>query len=112
MEYSTLRGCSILVVGCSAHVALEITTALMRAGANVTTTTSVSHAVLLTEHDGLLSAVVVDRCDGDRTQLCGLLESRSIPYVSHGWQSVDELMKALEGVLVPKSPNGDVTRIG
>jgi hypothetical protein len=104
MEYSTLRGCSILVVGYAARVALELTTALKQAGANVTTTTSVSHAVLLTEHDGLLSAVVVDGCDGDIAQLCGLLESRRIPYVSHGGQSVDELVKALEGSVGAVTP--------
>ena len=100
MDHPTLRGRSILVVGYTARVGMEITTALKRAGANVTATMSVSHAVLLAEHDGLLSAAVVDSCDGDRGQLCGLLETRRIPYVSHGGQSVEELMQALDGLLV------------
>jgi NAD(P)-dependent dehydrogenase (short-subunit alcohol dehydrogenase family) len=99
MDHPTLRGRSILVVGYTARVAMEIATALKGAGANVTATMSVSHAALLAEHDGLLSAAVVDSCDGDRVQLCGLLETRRIPYVSHGGQSVDELMKALAAAL-------------
>jgi hypothetical protein len=100
MVYSTLRGHWILVVGYTAHAATEIATALAAAGANLTTTMSVSHALRLAENDGLLSAAVVDSCDGDRAQLCGLLESRRIPYVRHSGQSVDELMQALEGLLI------------
>ena len=53
---------------------MEIATALKGAGANVTATMSVSHAAQLAEHDGLWSAVVVDSYDGNRVELCGLLD--------------------------------------
>jgi CheY-like chemotaxis protein len=100
MDNPTLRGRSILVVKGAPVVVMEIATALEGAGANVTTTTSVRHAVLLAEHDGL-SAVIIGQplSEDDETQLHGVLDTRGIPYVSHGGQSVEKMMKALEGVL-------------
>ena len=65
-------------------IALDIAQAFERAGASVTTTTTVRHALILVEHDGL-SAAIMDHglSDGDSTQLCARLKARGIPYVSY-----------------------------
>jgi DNA-binding response OmpR family regulator len=122
MDHPTLRGCSILVVEDEAPIAMNIVTALEAAGANATTTTSVCHALILAEHDGL-SAAVMDHAlsDGDSTALCARLKERGIPYVSYGGHgpvegasensiyiskpvTMEVLVNALEGLLVGKPP--------
>jgi DNA-binding NtrC family response regulator len=84
MEYPGLRGRSILVVEDEILIAMDIAQAFERAGANVTTTTTVRHALILVEHDGL-SAAIMDHAlsDGDSTQLCARLKERGIPCVSY-----------------------------
>ena len=61
MEHSALRGYSILVAEDEVLIAMDITTALERAGAHATTTNTVRHALILAEHDGL-SATIMDSC--------------------------------------------------
>jgi len=84
MEYPGLRGRSILVVEDEILIAMDIAQAFESAGANVTTTTTVRHALILVEHDGL-SAAIMDHAlnDGDSTQLCARLKERGIPCVSY-----------------------------
>ena len=84
MDHPGLRGRSILVVENEMLIALDIAQAFERAGASVTTTTTVRHALILVEHDGL-SAAIMDHglSDGDSTQLCARLKARGIPYVSY-----------------------------
>jgi DNA-binding response OmpR family regulator len=84
MKYPGLRGRSILVVEDEFLIAMDIAQAFESAGAHVTTTTTVRHALILVEHDGL-SAAIMDHAlnDGDSTQLCGRLKERGIPYVSY-----------------------------
>ena len=48
-----LRGRSILVVENEMLIAMDIAKALEDAGANATMTTTVRHALILIEHDGL-----------------------------------------------------------
>jgi hypothetical protein len=50
---------------------MDIVEALESAGATATMTTSVRHALILAEHDGL-SAAIMDRAlsDGDSRKLC------------------------------------------
>ncbi len=64
-------------------IGMNIRTALEDAGATVTATTTVRHALLLVEHDGL-SGAIMDHAlaDGDSTELCVRLKARGIPYVS------------------------------
>src|ERR1700730_14393452 len=84
MEHPALRGHSIHVVENEVLIAMDIVHALESAGANATTTTTVRHALILVEHDGL-SAAIMDHAlsDGDSTRLCGRLKERGIPYVSY-----------------------------
>ena len=122
MDHPALRGCSILVVEDEPLIAMDIVTALEAAGANATTTTTVRHALILAEHDGL-SAAIMDHAlsDGDSTQLCVRLKARGIPYVSYSGfgpvegasenalsiskpVSMDTLMSAVEGLLAGRPP--------
>ena len=84
MDFPALRGCSILVVEDEPLIGLDIRSALESAGAFVTSTTTVRHALILVEHDGL-SAAIMDHAlaDGDSTELCHRLNARGIPYVSY-----------------------------
>ncbi len=117
MEHPALRGRSVLVAEDELLIAMDIAQALERAGANATTTTTVRHALILVEHDGL-SAAIMDHAlkDGDSTELCARLKERGIPYVSYSGfdpvkgasmdaphimkpESMDVLMSAVEELL-------------
>ena len=88
MDHPGLRDRSILVVENEPLIALDIVQAFEHAGAHVTMTTTVRHALILVEHDGL-SAAVMDHAlsDGDSTRLCARLKERGIPYVSYSGYS-------------------------
>ena len=117
MEHPALRGRSILVVENEVLIAMDIVQALEQAGALATMTTTVRHALILVEHDGL-SAAIMDHAlnDGDSIELCARLQARGIPYVSYsGFDpvkgaskdaphigkpvSMDVLMSAMEDLL-------------
>ena len=84
MEFPALRGRSILVVEDEMLIGMDIRNALETAGAYVTATTTVRHALILVEHDGLAAAIMDHAlADGDSTELCARLEARDIPYVSY-----------------------------
>src|SRR6476619_5660741 len=84
MEFPALRGRSILVVEDEVLIGMDIRSALERAGATVTATTPVSHALIMVEH-ARISAAIMDHAlaDGDSTELCARLGERGIPYVSY-----------------------------
>lgn len=90
MEHPALRGRSILVIEDEALIGMDIREALEKAGATVTATTTVRHALILVEHDGL-SGAIMDHAlaDGDSTELCVRLKARGIPYISYsGYEPV------------------------
>jgi DNA-binding response OmpR family regulator len=117
MEHPALRGRSILVVEDEFLIALDIVQALEKAGANATMTTTVRHALILIEHDGLAGAIMDHGLtDGDSTKVCARLKERGIPYLSYsGFEpvqgasadapyiakpvSMDVLMSAMEELL-------------
>ena len=70
MEFPALRGRSILVVEDEPLIGMDIRPH-WKAGAHVTAMTTVRHALILVEHDGL-SAAIMDHAlgDGDSTELC------------------------------------------
>ena len=90
MEYSALRGRSILVIEDEPLIGMDIRTALEEAGALVTSTTTVRHALILAEHDGLAGAIMDHAlADGDSAELCARLDARGIPYVTYsGYDTV------------------------
>jgi DNA-binding response OmpR family regulator len=84
MEFPALRGRSILVVEDEPLIGLDIRDALEEAGASVTATTTVRHALILINHDGLAGAIIDHAlADGDATEVCLRLKTRGIPYVSY-----------------------------
>ena len=84
MEFPALRGRSILVVEDEVLIGMDIRNALEKAGAFVTSTTTVRHALILVNHDGLAGAIMDHAlADGDSTDLCARLTARGIPYVSY-----------------------------
>lgn len=122
MDFPALRGCSILVVEDEPLIGLDIRSALEQAGAYVTSTTTVRHALILVEHGGL-SAAIMDHAlaDGDSTELCDRLKARGIPYVSYSGydpvkgasrdapfvskpSSMDTLLTAVEKLLIGRAP--------
>jgi DNA-binding NtrC family response regulator len=90
MEFPALRGRSILVVEDEVLIGMDIRIALEKAGAYVTATTTVRHALILIEHDGLAAAIMDHTlADGDGTEVCAPLTARGIPYVSYsGYEPV------------------------
>jgi DNA-binding response OmpR family regulator len=105
MEHPALRGRSILVVEDEVLIAMDIAQALDRAGANATMTTTVRHAIILVEHDGL-SGAIMDHAlsDGDSTKLCARLKERGIPYLSYsGFEPVQGASKDAPHIMKPAS---------
>jgi len=78
----SLTGRSILVVEDEPLIAMAISQALEESGAEVTTTNTLRHALLLVEHDGL-SAAILDHSlgDGNSSLLYARLRERGIPFV-------------------------------
>ena len=81
MQNATLQG-RFLVVEDQPLTAFDITEELEAAGAAVTSTNTLKHALLLVEHDGL-SGAILDHglSDGDSPLLCEKLTERSIPHI-------------------------------
>lgn len=122
MEFPALRGRSILVVEDEMLIGMDIRTALEEAGAFVTATTMVRHALILVEHDGLAAAIMDHAlADGDSTELCARLTARGIPYVSYSGfdpvkgaspdapyvskpASMNTLLAAVEKLLIGRAP--------
>ena len=82
MESSSLNGRSILIAEDEPLIALDIAQAFEDAGAEIVVTSTLHHALVLVEHDGL-SAAVLDHAlhDGDSSPLCQRLNERRLPFV-------------------------------
>ena len=105
MSRPHLRGASILLVEDQPLIALDISTALEKAGAQLTITDAVKHAKLLVEHDGL-SAAILDHAlsDGDSTSLCTRLAERGIPFLMYsGYPTLDGGCKDAPHLMKPAS---------
>jgi CheY-like chemotaxis protein len=110
MQRSSLEGLSILVVEDQPLVALDISQQFEAAGAALTTTNTLKHALILVEHDGLAGAILDHALgDGDSSLLCQRLRDRGIPFMIYsGYDTVCGACKdalhvskpAAEGALV------------
>ena len=76
----SLMGRSILIVEDEPPIVMDVTQALEDSGAELTTTNTLRHAMLLVEHDGL-SAAVLDHAlgDGNSSPLCARFKERGRP---------------------------------
>jgi len=82
MQRPSLEGRAILVVEDEPLIALDITQELEAAGAAVTTTNTLKHALILVEHDGLCGAILDHALgDGNSSLLCSRLKERGIPFM-------------------------------
>ena len=103
MERPTLHGRSILIVEDEPLIALDIAQAFEDAGAEIVVTSTLHHALVLVEHDGL-SAAVLDHALHDSSPLCQRLHERKLPFVIYS--GLGELHGACaKGVLVAKPEN-------
>ena len=75
-------GLTVLIAADEALIAHDLARTLEGAGATVTTTNSLEHAMILAEADGL-SAAIIDHAlvDGDTTELRKKLTRLSIPFI-------------------------------
>ena len=82
MERPTLHGRSILIVEDEPLIAFDLAQAFEDAGAAIVVTSTLHHALVLVEHDGL-SAAVLDHAlhDGDSSPLCKRLDERKLLFV-------------------------------
>jgi len=78
----SLTGRSILIVEDEPLIVMDITQAFEGSGAELTTTNTLRHALLLVEHDGL-SAAILDHAlgDGDSSLLYARLRERGVPFL-------------------------------
>jgi CheY-like chemotaxis protein len=91
MEFPALRGRSFLVVEDEPLIGMDKRAALEAAGAFVTATTTVRHALILIEHDGLAGAIMDHAlADGDSTEVRVHLKARGIPYVTYTGYAPEE----------------------
>ena len=87
----SLTGRSILIVEDEPLIVMDISQAFEDAGAELTTTNTLRHALLLVEHDGL-SAAILDHSlgDGNSSLLYARLKERGIPFLIYsGWERVE-----------------------
>ena len=87
----SLTGRSILIVEDEPFIVMDITQAFEDSGAELTTTNTLRHALLLVEHDGL-SAAILDHAlgDGKSSLLCVRLRERGIPFIIYsGYEKVE-----------------------
>lgn len=82
MKRPSLDGLTFLVVEDEPLIALDIAMILEDCGAKVTATTTLKHAILLAENDGL-SGAILDHAlgDGDSSALRARLKERGIPFL-------------------------------
>ena len=111
MQRPTLEGRSILIVEDEPLIALDIAEAFEPTGAELTTTTTVQHAMILAQYDGL-SAAILDHVlpDGDCSTLCELLKQRDIPFIVYsGFGPSNDACKDAPQLSKPSDPEVLVT---
>jgi len=103
MQRPTLEGRSILVVEDEPLIVMDITQAFEGTGAELTTTNTLRHALILVEHDGL-SGAILDHAlgDGDSSQLYARLKQRGIPFMIYSGFDTDG--GVCEGALHVRKP--------
>ena len=128
MERPSFEGRSFLIVEDEPLIVMDITLAFEHTGAELTTTNTLKHALLLVENDGLSAAILDHALGGDNSSLlCARLKERGIPFMIYsGFTRVEgacrdalhlakpathaALMSAMQGLLRgPEIPDRDDT---
>ena len=111
--HAPLTGRSILIVEDEPLIVMDITKAFEGTGAELTTTNTLRHALILVEHDGL-SGAILDHAlgDGNSSLLCARLTERGIPYfIYSGFDTVDGACKGAPHVGKPAAPGELVAKM-
>ena len=106
MQRPTLDGRSILVVEDEPLIVMDITQAFEGTGAELTTTNTLRHALILVEHDGL-SGAILDHAlgDDDSSMLYARLKERGIPFMIYsGFDTVGGACAGALHVSKPAAP--------
>jgi DNA-binding response OmpR family regulator len=113
MAPPSLQGRSILIVEDEPLIVLDITQALENAGAAVTSTNTLKHALLLVEHDGLSAAILDHALGNDKsTLLYKRLKERGIPFLIHsGYPQVEGVPDGISYVSKPATPEAMVEAV-
>lgn len=83
-------GLTFLVVEDEPLIAMDIVMILEAHGAAITSTTTLKHAMLLVEHDGIAAAVVDHALgDDDATALLARLKELNIPYLVYSGYEIE-----------------------
>jgi len=101
----SLTGRSILIVEDEPLIVMDITQAFEGSGAELTTTNTLRHALLLVEHDGL-SAAILDHAlgDGNSSLLYARLRERGIPFIIYsGFEKVEGACQGAPHIAKPAS---------
>lgn len=109
MQRPSLEGRSILIVEDEPLIALDLTEAFEPTGAELTTATTVQHAMRLILRERL-SAAILDNAlpDGDSSALCELLTERGIPYIIYSGYGVDGQPACKDAPFLTKPAHPDV----
>ena len=90
MKRPAFDGLAFLVVEDEPLIAMDIASVLEACGAEVTTTTSLKHATILVERDGLSGAILDHSLgDGDSSVLRARLKERGIPFLVYSGFQID-----------------------
>jgi CheY-like chemotaxis protein len=103
MQRPSLQGRSILVVEDEPLIVMDLSMAFEHTGAQLTTTNTLKHALLLVEHDGLSAAILDHALGGDNSSLLyERLKQRGIPFMTYsGYPSADSAPQGTLHVLKP-----------
>jgi len=104
MQSPILKGRSILIVEDEPLIVMDLSMALEDVGAEVTSTGTLKHALLLVEHDGL-SAAILDHTlkDGDSARLYRRLQERGVPYLVYSGYTAEAVRQGVPYVSKPAS---------
>ena len=112
MQRASLEGRSILIVEDEPLIALDIIQAFEPTGAELTTTTTLQHGLILAQNDGLSGAVLDQGLpDGDCSKLCELLKQRNIPFIVYSGFGSEDAGKDAPHLSKPARPEVLVTML-
>jgi DNA-binding response OmpR family regulator len=106
MQRPSLEGRSILIVEDEPLIVMDITQAFEPTGAQLTSTNTLNHALILVENDGL-SGAILDHAlpDGDCSKLCARLKERGVPFIIYsGFPTVGGACEDVLRIAKPVSP--------
>jgi DNA-binding response OmpR family regulator len=107
MQRPILTGRSILIVEDEPLIVMDISRAFEHTGAELTTTNTLRHAMIIVEYDGLAGAILDHALpDGDSSFLYARLKERGIPFIIYSGYRKGELEGPLRNVpYLEKSAN-------